>query len=79
MLGLIGNGETISFDLPAGRHEVYFKIDWARSNKVVLNLNQNETTTINVGANVRGWKLLLAFFYIFFMPHKYLWAKIEKS
>lgn len=75
VLGVVGNGETVSFELPAGQYEIYFKIDWGRSNKVAVSLEGDETITISVGSNLRGWKLSLAAFYIFLMPHKYLWAE----
>lgn len=76
-IGAVGNGETVSLEVPAGRHEVHFKIDWARSNKVVVNLGQEETATVSVRSTLRGWKLFFAIFYVLFMPHKYLRAESQ--
>jgi len=79
MIGKVGNGETVSFELPDGQYEIYFKIDWARSNKLIISVRHDEASVINVGSSIRGWKLLLTAFYILFMPHKYLWAKVQSS
>lgn len=79
LIGKVGDGESVSFELPDGQHEIYFKIDWARSNKITVDARHDEVSIINVGSSIRGWKLPLAAFYILFMPHKYLWAKVQSS
>ncbi len=78
-IGKIGNGESASFELPVGRHEVHFRIDWARSNKIVIDARDDETSMITVGSSLRGWRLALAALYIVFMPHKYLWARLQNA
>lgn len=35
-IGSICNGETKTFDLSQGNHELFLKIDWCRSQKIVV-------------------------------------------
>ncbi|MGO8870585.1 MAG: DUF4190 domain-containing protein [Acidimicrobiales bacterium] len=42
VIGKIRNGETADFRIPAGRHEVAIKLDWARSNASTLKLGAGE-------------------------------------
>lgn len=74
-LGVVKDGEMISFDVPPGQHQIYFRIDWARSNKLVVNFSEGETEVVKVDSNLRGWKLLLALYYVTFGYHKYLLAR----
>ena len=45
-VGAIRRGESKSFDVLEGRHEVFLKIDWVRSKSIVLNLDQGEKATL---------------------------------
>lgn len=78
-IGVVGNDQVVSFHIPPGQHEICFRIDWARSNKILVNFEQGKKEVIKVGSSLRGWKLLLAVYYVTFGYYKYLWAKHEVS
>lgn len=78
-LGKISNGETMIFKVAPGDYEVYFKIDWCRSNKINLSVPAGGTVAVSGGSSLRGLKLLIAIVYVIFLPHKYLWVRSENS
>lgn len=48
-VGTINDGETQEYEVENGKHEIFAKIDWCRSQKVELNIAENETKTIKLG------------------------------
>jgi len=75
ILGTLSNGESKEFSTNDTKIVLYFKIDWCRSNKLEMNLNQDQLKYIKCGSSLRGFRMFLGFFYAILMPHKYLWAK----
>lgn len=76
LTGTIDNGQTIELELPKGKHEVYLKIDWCRSNKVVINgLKDSDVVSLKGGSSLSGLKVFLGLFYVFFNPTGYLFLK----
>lgn len=76
VIGEIKNGQQIEFDVPPGKHHLYLKIDWGRSNIVDFEVNQ-DAVEFECGSNLRGFKVLMAIFYVLFMPSKYIWLKMK--
>ena len=71
-IGKIANGETKEFELHAGEHEIYLKIDWCRSNKLTIKADEHDTIALNVTSSLRGLRILLGLLYLFVIPNKYL-------
>ena len=74
VVGEIKYGQQVEFDVAPGKHHLNLKIDWCRSNIVDFEENQ-DTVEFECGSNLRGFKVLLAIFYILFLPSKYIWLK----
>ena len=59
-VGTINDGETQDYAVENGKHEVYAKIDWCRSQKIELNVAENETTILKLtGFKYGTWFLLI--------------------
>ncbi len=74
-VGAISNGETQQYQLEPGTHEVFAKIDWCGSQKLLLNLSENETTTLKLkGYKYGTWTLpiVLGLFLIHFLAKIFL-------
>ena len=78
-IGVVRNGEITSFEVSPGKHIIYFKIDWARSNKIEIDFEENKTEVVKVQSNLRGIRLVLAPYYAFFAFWKYLRAEHERA
>ena len=71
-VGTINNGETQEYEIESGKHEVFAKIDWCRSQKIELNTSENETVTLKLtGFKYGAWILPIMFG---FMATYYLMA-----
>ena len=57
-------------------HHLNLKIDWCRSNIIDFEVNQ-DAIEFECGSNLRGFKVLLAIFYVLFLRSKYLWLKMK--
>jgi hypothetical protein len=71
----IRRGQTISLDLPPGRHQVVAKIDWCRSNPVEIEVGPEGRHFLEVGSNLTGWRILNALAYIIRWPDRYLYLR----
>ncbi len=71
-LGYIKNGETKKFEIPPGRHRIYLKIDWCRSNELEFILEKGEKAIFDCGNATKWYNVLL---YISFLKNKYLWLR----
>ena len=78
-IGKIGNGESLEFETSPGEKEIFFKIDWCRSNKIKVEVPNEGVVDLKGGSNIRGFKVLLAIIYTTFLPHKYLWIRSENN
>lgn len=72
VVGTIGNGESKEFGVCDGNNEVFLKIDWCRSNKIIKQINSGDIIHYKGSSSLRGIHLQFALFYALFMPHKYL-------
>ena len=73
-VGKIASGETMEYDVSAGKHTIQVKIDWCRTEKIAFIADHNQQR-FHVSSNLRGWKILMASIYAF-MPSK--WIVLEK-
>jgi hypothetical protein len=76
VIGEIKNGQQVEFDVAPGKHQLNLKIDWCRSNIVDFEINQS-TVEFECGSNLRGFKILLAIFYVTFLRSKYIWLEMK--
>lgn len=65
----IANGETKSFELPDGKHQLYVKVDWMKSHSVTVVVEQGKRKSIELASPVNsdnsgGWGLLSLLFII---------------
>ncbi len=67
--GEIGNGETKSFEISPGKHNVIAKIDWCKSKEFKLDSLDNSTKTILISSN---YPTYLALFSTTFGRNNYL-------
>jgi len=75
VVGEIKNHQEIELDISHGKHELFLKIDWCRSNVVEFEWDGNGDIKFECGSNLRGLKILLSILYITFLHSKYIWLK----
>jgi len=78
-IGTINAGETKDFEVTSGKHTIYLKIDWCRSNKLDFNVSENEVLEFDCGCSLTGWRLFINLIYITFLKNKYLWIKTKTN
>jgi hypothetical protein len=49
-VGDIRRGETKTFDVPPGQHEIHLEIDWAKSRNLELNLSSGDVASLTCSA-----------------------------
>lgn|SRR3989338_2972024 len=76
VIGEIRNGQQVEFDVESGKHMLNLKIDWCRSNIVEFEIKQ-DSVQFECGSNLRGFKILLAIFYVILLRSKYIWLKMR--
>ena len=74
-IGRIGNGETKSFPVASGQHQLAVKIDWCSSNELTFSLSQDGSLAFQCDSRLRGLRLLGAIYYVLFARKSYLWLK----
>jgi len=45
-VGKVGNGETVSFEIAPGHHEIYLKMDWKKSRPLSFSASDDRPTQI---------------------------------
>lgn len=65
-VGDIRRGETKTFDVAPGRHEIHLEIDWAKSRNLELDLSSGDVATLTCSARPpnAGWTALASNDYI---------------
>jgi len=65
-VGDIRRGETKTYDVPPGRHEIHLEIDWAKSRNLELNLSSGDVASLTCSARPpnAGWTALASKNYI---------------
>ena len=73
VVGEVKNGKKIEVNASEGRHELFLKMDWCRSNAVEFESNGSSDIEFECGSNLRGLKILLTIVYASFLRSKYIW------
>lgn len=72
-------GETISVPVEPGNHSVVAKLDWMRSNYIEVQSRPGSVEALECGSRIQGWRHLFIFvlapYYYFVKPQKYLWLR----
>lgn len=71
-IGSIKNGQTRTFSIIPGRHELVVKIDWCRSNSMNLEIREGQTLQASCSSPFRGIRWILAFACPFITPSRYI-------
>lgn len=74
-VGRLANGESGDYPADPGRHELFLKIDWCRSEKLTLDLAQGEMATVRARAR-SPWGAL---YWISFGRHRYVDVELAAS
>lgn len=61
-IGKIRNGQTITFPINPGDHELFVKIDWCESNAVVVSVPDGVTADFTCGSGFAAQRLIAAAF-----------------
>jgi hypothetical protein len=72
--GSLKNGERKVLELPSGEHQVFAKIDYCKTPAHTLNIVAGETTSLLCGSEIAGWKLPIAWVYLF-MPSRVIYLR----
>jgi hypothetical protein len=75
-IGRIGNGGQKSFEIAPGHHVLIIKVDWCRSNIVSFDLADGKSAQFKCGSSLRGWRLVLTFYYATVGFRNYLWLRV---
>ena len=67
-IGKIKDGESKTFPIQPGKHQLKAKIDWCSSNEITLNILEGKVKKISLN----GTNPLLSLYYITFGMNKYL-------
>ena len=79
--GDIHRDETKEFPVDNGSHVIYAKIDWCRSNKLCIDVNDS-IAELEVGASLTGRRIWIPFIqilYTTFWRDEYLWIEKKDS
>ena len=49
----ISSGETKTFELPVGEHQMYAKIDWCQTKPITVNISSNKELTFELGSPLK--------------------------
>ena len=79
--GKIKIDEMQEFEVDNGSHTVCAKIDWGRSNELLVNVNDS-IVELEVGSAMAGrnlWKFLFWKLYVAFWAHKWLFLREKEA
>jgi hypothetical protein len=74
-IGRIRDGETCSFPLASGHHQIRLKIDWCGSETLSFELPSGGCAMFSCGSPLRGPALVLALLYVLFRRNQYIWLR----
>lgn len=74
----IQNGQQLKLEAPRGKHQIYLKLDWCRSNVLEFELGEREMT-FDCGSSLREWRLLLSWLYAAVFYREYMWIRQRLS
>ena len=73
----ISDGEVTILDLPKGKHKMYIKLDWCRSNEIEFEVDEYDIC-INCGNSLNRIQMFFGLFYVLFKRNKYLYLEFSK-
>jgi hypothetical protein len=76
-VGSLAPGEQRRFPVDPGRHTVGVRMDWTRSGLLPITVGEGETVSLECGSPVRGWRLLLALYYLLFPSRWWYIRRVE--
>ncbi|ADL53846.1 hypothetical protein [Clostridium cellulovorans] len=76
--GEIKSGEIKRFNIATGKHRIYLKIDWCRSNKLDFYISNDEVVELKCGNSMKQWTIVNFLAYATIAKNKYLWIDIKK-
>lgn len=71
-IGDIADSESVKLPVNPGEHELYLKIDYARSKKLRFDLQKNENITFECGPSMSPSKALLMPLYLTILKNRYI-------
>jgi hypothetical protein len=74
VIGKIENGQKLKLDAPSGKHQLYLRIDWCRSNFVYFEAD-GDIIEFECSSNLRGARILLNLLYITFLCKRHIWLR----
>ena len=57
VVGHIKAGESVDIPVHPGKHQIFLKIDWCRSNILDFTAQTGAEVTLNCGTNLTGWQI----------------------
>lgn len=66
-IGTLNHGETQEYAVRNGKHEVYAKLGWERSQKIELDITENEIIVLELTQYPYGTLILFIFFGLQFL------------
>jgi hypothetical protein len=74
----IQNGQELKLQVPPGKHQIYLKLDWCRSNVLEFELGERDIT-FDCGSSLRDWRILLSLLYAAIFYREYMWIRQRMS
>ena len=71
VIGEIANNQDVELQVSPGQHSLFLKIDWCMSQVVNFEIN-GEIAFFECGSSLRGFRLLLAIFYLTILRKRYI-------
>lgn len=71
----IKNDSNLEIDNVENNSKIQIRIDWCKSNTIILNFKIQKIIQLSVEPNCKGWKIILYPFYITLFKNKYLVLK----
>jgi hypothetical protein len=75
-IGQLGEGEELCQEIGDGQHVIEARIDWAGSQPLRFEVRSRDQFVL-VKSALRGWRVLLAVFYVIFAWRRYLSLELE--
>lgn len=72
LLTKIKSGEELKLDVSLGKKTIYAKVDWAKSNKLMFEVNQGDIKHIHIKSKKRKYvvcKVILSFILVLLSPY----------
>ncbi len=75
VVGTVKAGQSLTVTVAPGPHTIRLRIDWCGSNTIHFDVAPDQVLGFDCGSSLAGWRVLLVFVYVSFLPNKYLWIR----